>query len=199
MQGLFICNNIWYKNIMNTTQIFIAAGFILLLWVVFTYNRFVTLRNRAREAFSDIDVQLKRRYDLIPNLVQAVKGYAGHEQGVFQKVTEARALAIGAKGAHDKAEAENMLSQTLKSLFAVAESYPDLKASANFLELQRELRDAEDKIQAARRFFNSNVLAFNSQLQSFPANLAAKPFGFKREEFFEIEEAVQRETPKVAF
>ncbi|MBI1984516.1 MAG: LemA family protein [Candidatus Wildermuthbacteria bacterium] len=184
---------------MNTTQIFIAAGFILLLWVVFTYNRFVTLRNRAREAFSDIDVQLKRRYDLIPNLVQAVKGYAGHEQGVFQKVTEARALAIGAKGAHDKAEAENMLSQTLKSLFAVAESYPDLKASANFLELQRELRDAEDKIQAARRFFNSNVLAFNSQLQSFPANLAAKPFGFKREEFFEIEEAVQRETPKVAF
>src|SRR3990167_2027896 len=149
------------------------------LWGVLVYNSFVTLRNRVREAFSDINVQLKRRYDLIPNLVNTVKGYATHERELLAKVTEARTKAMGAQGMHEKAQAENMLSQTLKSLFAVAENYPDLKASANFLELQRELRDAEDKIQASRRFYNTNVMALNSKAESFPASFVAKLFGFK--------------------
>jgi LemA protein len=128
-----------------------------------------------------------------------VKGYASHEKGVFEKVTEARTRAMGAKSPHEKAEAENMLSQTLKSLFAVSENYPDLKASANFLELQRELRDAEDKIQAARRFYNTVVMALNTGIESFPGNMVARIFSFKLQEFFEIEEAGQRETPKVSF
>ncbi len=169
------------------------------LWVVFTYNRFITLRNRLKEAFSDIDVQLKRRYDLIPNLVNTVKGYASHERGVFEKVTEARTRAMGAQGVHDKAAAENMLSQTLKSLFAVAENYPDLKASVNFLELQRELRDTEDKIQAARRFYNTNVMSLNTSVESFPSNMIARAFAFKKEEFFELEEEAARSAPQVQF
>ncbi|MEK7509995.1 MAG: LemA family protein [Patescibacteria group bacterium] len=171
----------------------------LVLWAIVTYNRFVTLRNRVKEAFSDIDVQLKRRYDLIPNLVNTVKGYAAHEKGVFEKVTEARARAMGATGMHEKAAAENMLSQTLKSLFAVAEAYPDLKASNNFVELQRELRDTEDKIQAARRFYNTNVMALNTMSENFPANIVGGMFGFKKEEFFELQEAGEREVPKVSF
>jgi len=146
------------------------------LWGVLVYNSFVTLRNRVREAFSDINVQLKRRYDLIPNLVNTVKGYATHERELLAKVTEARTRAMGAQGIHDKAVAENMLSQTLKSLFAVAENYPDLKASANFLELQRELRDTEDKIQAARRFYNTNVMSLNTSVESFPSNMIARAF-----------------------
>ena len=170
-----------------------------MLWAIVTYNRFVTLRNRVKEAFSDIDVQLKRRYDLIPNLVNTVKGYAAHEKGVFEKVTEARARAMGATGMHEKAAAENMLSQTLKSLFAVAEAYPDLKASNNFVELQRELRDTEDKIQAARRFYNTNVMALNTMSENFPANIVGGMFGFKKEEFFELQEAGEREVPKVSF
>ena len=184
---------------MNITQVIVIVIVFALLWVVLTYNRFITLRNRVKEAFSDIDVQLKRRYDLIPNLVETVKGYASHEKGVFEKVTEARTRAMGAQNMHAKAEAENMLSTTLKSLFAVAENYPDLKASANFLELQRELRDAEDKIQAARRFYNTNVMALNTKVESTPSNFIAQLFGFKKEEFFEIEEAQARETPKVSF
>lgn len=179
-------------------QIFIILLAAFAFWAVLTYNRFVTLRMRTREAFSDIDVQLKRRYDLIPNLVETVKGYAQHEKGVFEKVTEARTKAMGAQGMHEKAEAENMLSQTLKSLFAVAENYPDLKASANFLELQRELRDAEDKIQASRRFYNTNVMALNSKIESFPAGLVAKLFSFKPQEFFQMEEG-ERQAPKVSF
>src|SRR3989344_4351174 len=131
---------------MNIIQIFIVAAALISLWAIVLYNRFINLRNRGKEAFADIEVQLKRRYDLIPNLVETVKGYASHEKGVFEKVTEARTRAMGAQGVHEKAQAENMLSQTLKSLFAVSENYPDLKASTNFLELQRELRDAEDKI-----------------------------------------------------
>ncbi|MDP2637285.1 MAG: LemA family protein [bacterium] len=183
---------------MNALQIFIILLAAFAFWAVLTYNRFVTLRMRTREAFSDIDVQLKRRYDLIPNLVETVKGYAQHEKGVFEKVTEARTKAMGAQGMHEKAEAENMLSQTLKSLFAVAENYPDLKASANFLELQRELRDAEDKIQASRRFYNTNVMALNSKIESFPAGLVAKLFSFKPQEFFQMEEG-ERQAPKVSF
>jgi len=184
---------------MNITYIIIAVIVLVVLWVVFTYNRLVSLRNRVREAFSDIDVQLKRRYNLIPNLVETIKGYAAQEKEVFIKVTEARAKAMGAQGKHDKAAAENMLSQTLKSLFAVTENYPQLKSSQNFLELQRELRDTEDKIQASRRFHNTNVMALNTRVQTVPTNFIANAFGFKQEEFFEIEEAAQRETPKVAF
>lgn len=184
---------------MNTTQIFILLAAVAAFWLVVTYNRFVTLKNRVREAFADIDVQLKRRYDLIPNLVETVKGYATHEQGVFKQVTEARAKAMGAHGMQEKAQAENMLSQTLKSLFAVAENYPDLKASQNFLQLQTELRDTEDKIQAARRFYDTNVMALNTKIESFPGNFIAKTFGFTKEQFFGITEAGQRETPKVSF
>tara|TARA_Y100000310_G_scaffold328990_1_gene398092 strand:+ start:3851 stop:4414 length:564 start_codon:yes stop_codon:yes gene_type:complete len=187
---------------MNTIQIVILVAAVIVLWGIFAYNRFVTLRNRAKEAFSDIDVQLKRRYNLIPNLVEAVKGYAKHERGVFEKVTEARAKALSAEqsgNVKDMGQAENMLSQTLKSLFAVAENYPQLQASTNFMELQRELRDAEDKIQAARRFLNTNVMALNTMIESFPASLVARVFSFQKEEFFEIEEASQREVPEVSF
>ena len=184
---------------MNTLYIIIAVIVVLALWVIFTYNRLISLKNRSKEAFSDIEVQLKRRYNLIPNLVKTVQGYATHEKGVLERVTQARTQAMGAQGMHDKAEAENMLSQTLKSLFAVSENYPDLKASANFLELQQELRDTEDKIQAARRFYNTNVMALNTRLQSFPVNTVAGTLGFKTLEFFEIEESEQREVPKVSF
>ena len=159
----------------------------VILWIIGTYNSLVTLKNRAKEAFSDIDVQLKRRYDLIPNLVETVKGYATHERELFEKVTQARTAAMGATGMKDKAEAENMLSGTLKSLFAVAESYPELKASTNFLELQRELSDTEDKIQAARRFYNTNVRDLSIKIESFPANLIAGPFGFKQMELFQTD------------
>ncbi|MCH7605090.1 LemA family protein [Patescibacteria group bacterium] len=181
-----------------TTIVLIVIG-VIVLWVIFTYNRLISFRNRVKEAFSDIDVQLKRRYNLIPNLIETVKGYATHEKGVLEKVTEARTRAMGAQSVHDKAQAENMLSQTLKSLFAVAENYPDLKASGNFLELQRELRDTEDKIQAARRFYNTNVMSLNTKIQVFPANLIANMFSFKQEEFFELEEEGQREVPQVKF
>ncbi|MDA1337688.1 MAG: LemA family protein [bacterium] len=186
---------------MNIIQIVIAIAAAVGLWGVYSYNRFVTLRNRAKEAFSDIDVQLKRRYNLIPNLVEAVKGYATHEKGVFESVTKARANALSAEqtgNIKSIAGAENMLTGALKSLFAVAEAYPQLQASANFMELQRELRDTEDKVQASRRFFNTTVMALNTMMQSFPAMLIAKPLGFKQEEFFEIEEG-ERAVPKVSF
>lgn len=183
---------------MNTTYYIIGVVVLLVLWAILTFNRLVSLRNRVKEAFSDIDVQLKRRYNLIPNLVETVKGYAKHEEGVFVKVTEARTNAMGAQGVHDKAEAENMLSQTLKSLFAVAENYPDLKASASFVELQRELRDTEDKIQAARRFHNTNVMKLNTTIESFPVNLVGGVMGFGKEEFFQAEEGA-RDLPKVSF
>ena len=187
---------------MNTIQIAIVVVAIIAVFVMFTYNRLISLRNRAKEAFSDIDVQLKRRYNLIPNLVEAVKGYAAHEKGVFEEVTKARANALSAEKTGDIkniAGAENMLTGALKSLFAVAEAYPDLKASSNFMELQRELRDSEDKVQASRRFFNTTVMALNTMIQSFPAMIIAKPLGFKQEEFFEIEEEAQRAVPKVDF
>jgi len=150
------------------------------------------------EAWSDIDVQLKRRYDLIPNLVETVKAYAGHENNVFQKVTEARSQAMQAKGIEDKGKAENILSGTLKSLFAVAEAYPDLKASTNFLQLQSELTDTEDKIQASRRFYNGNVRDFNTKIQIFPNNMIAGMLGFKNYEFFQIGEE-EKAAPKVQF
>ena len=171
---------------------------LLVLWLVFIYNKLVTLRNRTQEAWSDIDVQLKRRYDLIPNLVETVKGYATHEKGLFEKVTEARARAMGAKNLKEKGEAENALSDTLKTLFAVAENYPQLRASENFMELQRELTDTEDKIQAARRFYNGNVRDLNIKIEIFPANIVANIFNFKKSEFFGIEEG-EKEPVKVKF
>jgi len=184
---------------MTTLNIVLIVAFLLALWIVGIYNVLVKIKNRAKEAWSDIDVQLKRRYNLIPNLVQTVKGYAAHEKGVFEKVTEARSRAMGARSVEEKAKAENMLTNTLKSLFAVSENYPDLKASANFLELQRELRDTEDKIQAARRFYNGNVRDLNIKRESFPSSIVAKIFSFKKMDLFELEEAEAKETPKVNF
>lgn len=178
--------------------IILAVVVVAALWLIFDYNGLVVLKNRAKEAWSDIDVQLKRRYDLIPNLVETVKGYAAHEQGLFEKVTQARAAAISAQGAQQKAEAENTLSNTLKSLFAVAEAYPDLKASVNFLELQKELTDTEDKIQASRRFYNTNVRDLNIKIESFPTNVMANAFGFKQMELFEAKGA-EKEAVSVKF
>ncbi|TFG35217.1 MAG: LemA family protein [Parcubacteria group bacterium] len=178
--------------------------FILLIavaiavWFVATYNGLVVFRNRTKEAWADIDVQLKRRYDLIPNLVETVKGYATHERELFEKVTQARTQAMGAHTIKERGEAENALSSTLKSLFAVAENYPDLKASANFLELQKEITDTEDKIQAARRFYNTNVRDLNTKIETFPANTIAGMLGFAKMEFFGAEEA-EREPVKVKF
>ena len=179
--------------------IFIVAVLVFVLWFAGTFNGLVKKKNRGKEAWADIEVQLKRRYNLIPNLVSTVKGYASHERGVLERVTEARTRAMGAQGTKEKAKAENMLTNTLKSLFAVSENYPDLKASQNFLELQRELRDTEDKIQAARRFYNTNVRDLNIKIESVPSNVVARMFNFKKMELFELEEAAARETPKVAF
>lgn len=184
---------------MNSLTIVLIFLVAIVFWLVFTYNRFVALRNRAKEAWSDIDVQLKRRYDLIPNLIETVKGYASHERELFEKVTQARAQAMQAQTIKEKGEAENFLSSTLKSLFAVSENYPDLKASANFLELQRELRDTEDKVQAARRFYNANVRDLNIKTESFPDRIIAQAFGFRPIEFFEVGEPAERETPQVKF
>lgn len=180
-------------------EIFLIVFVLIIFWIILAYNRLVTLRNRVKEAWADIEVQMKRRYDLIPNLVETVKGYASHEREIFERVTEARSRAIEATGTKEKAEAENFLSQTLKTLFAVAENYPDLKASGNFLELQRELTDTEDKIQAARRFYNGNVRDLNIALESFPTNLIGQAFGFKKEEFFELEAPEERLAPRVGF
>ncbi len=171
---------------------------IIILYPIFTYNAFIRLRNRVKEAASDIEVQLKRRYDLIPNVIETVKGYAAHEKQVFENVTAARARAIAAEGFQEKAKAEEALSNTLKTLFAVAENYPELKANANFLDLQRELADTENKIQAARRFYNSVVLDLNTKIESFPSNIIAKMFKFQPAEFFEAEET-EKEPIKVQF
>ncbi len=171
---------------------------IIAFWFILTYNGLIGSRNRVEEAWSDIDVQMKRRYDLIPNIVNSVKGYATHEEGVFTKVTQARAQAMSAKTVQDHAQAENILTETLKSLFAVAESYPQLQASQNFLHLQQELTDAEDKIQAARRFYNANTRDYITQLQVFPTNLIAGMFGFTKREFFDAPDT-ELERPEVKF
>jgi LemA protein len=178
----------------------VVGGLLILFvgWIIAVYNGLITLRNRVDEAWSDIDVQLKRRYDLIPNLIETVKGYAKHEGQTFEKVVQARAAAMGAQSTHDKAEAENMLSQTLKSLFAISENYPDLKASQNFLQMQDDLKDAEDKIQAARRFYNANVRDFNTKIQVFPNNVIAGKMAFKKYEFFEAGEG-ERQNVQVKF
>jgi LemA protein len=172
---------------------------VVILWAIWTFNGFVRLKYRAKEAWADIEVQLKRRYDLIPNVVETVRGYMQHERGVFEKVTEARTRAIGAQGLTEKADAENMLSNTLKTLFAVSENYPDLKANANFLDLQRELADTENKIQAARRFYNIMVRDLNTKTETFPPNIIARAFNFQKVEFFETKEELEKEPIKVRF
>ncbi|MFZ1987496.1 MAG: LemA family protein [Minisyncoccia bacterium] len=186
---------------MNILYVALAVLAALVFWVIFAYNGFVILVNRAKEAWSDIEVQMKRRYDLIPNLVETVKGYATHESKTFDSVTEARTKAMGASSVADHAAAENMLTGALKSLFAVAEAYPDLKANANFLELQKELANTEDKIQAARRFYNGNVRELNTSIEKFPGNIIAGSFGFKQMELFELgeNEEAAREPVKVSF
>src|SRR3989338_7654272 len=183
---------------MNIGYIVLGIIVVVALWAVFAYNRFVTFVNRVKEAWADIDVQLKRRYDLIPNLVASVKGYAAHEAGTLQKVTDARTKAMGASTVAEHAEAENMLTGALKSLFAVSEDYPDLKANTNFVELQRELSDTENKIQAARRFYNGVVMELNTKLASFPSNLIGNMFGFKERDFFQLAEGEQGAREPVA-
>ncbi|MDO8240512.1 MAG: LemA family protein [Candidatus Moranbacteria bacterium] len=178
--------------------IFLGIIVLAVLWAVGIYNGLITLKNRVDEAWSDIDVQLKRRYDLIPNLINTVKGYAAHEKDVFEKVTQARTMAMNAGSTEEKAGAENMLSGALKSLFAVSESYPDLKANQNFLELQRELTDTEDKIQASRRFYNGNVRDFNIKIELFPNNIIAGMLNFAKREFFEAKEG-EKENVEVKF
>ncbi len=179
----------------------LAVGVGLFLWS--TYNRFVVLRNRVKEAWSDIEVLLKRRYDLIPNLVETVKGYAAHEKNTLEAVIQARNMAMAANKSsiEEQAKTENILSGTLKSLFALSESYPDLKANVNFLELQRELVDTENKIQASRRFYNANVLSLNTKIELFPSNIVANMFNFEKQKFFELDESEQaaKNPVKVSF
>ena len=182
-------------------EIFSLLAIILIVLAVLAvviYNGLVQSRNRVDEAWSDIEVQMKRRYDLIPNLVETVKGYAKHEESVFTRVTEARSAAMGAQTPAEHAQAENMLSQTLKSLFAVAEAYPQLQAAGNFLDLQQNLTDAEDKIQASRRFYNANVRDYNTKIQTVPSNLVANVFGFAKREFYDAPDIVN-EAPAVKF
>ena len=181
--------------------IYIIYGIIaiVILWFIGIYNSLIRKRNRVREAWSDIDVQLKRRYDLIPNLVQTVKGYAKHEKNLLESVTKARNNAMNAQDVKEKAQAENILSGTLKSIFALSENYPNLKANENFLELQREISDTENKIQASRRFYNNTTMDYNSKIESFPANIVAGVFKFTKNEFFELVDKVAKESVKVEF
>lgn len=167
-------------------HLLIIVGLVI-VWMIFAFNSLVSLKNRTKEAWADIEVQLKRRYDLIPNLVNTVKGYATHEASVFENVTKARTAAMNGQGpTKDHAESENMLTGALKSIFAVAEAYPDLKANQNFLSLQTELADTENKIQAARRFYNGNVRDINIKIESFPSNAIAGIFNFKKMDLFDL-------------
>jgi len=181
--------------------IVLAIVVIVVVFLALTYNRLVTLRQRVKEAFSDIDVQLKRRHDLIPNLVETVKGYAAHERGVFDEVTQARAgaIAAGAQGPQQRAAAEDMLTGALRSLFAVAEAYPQLQAVQEYKDLSENLRDTEDKIQFSRRFYNGQVRDYNTALQTFPTVALAGAMGFTSSEYFEVEAPSDREVPKVSF
>lgn len=183
----------------NLIWIILAIVVVIAIWLVAVYNGLIRSKNRTDEAWSDIDVQLKRRYDLIPNLVETVKGYAAHEQGTLQKVIDARNTAMAASGtAAEKSAAENELSQTLKSIFALSEAYPDLKANTNFMKLQDELSDTENKIQAARRFYNGNVRDFNTMVEVFPTNIINNMLKFKKYDFFEAD-ATEKEPVKVQF
>jgi LemA protein len=185
---------------MTVVLIVIAVLIVLaVIYVIATNNSLIRLRNRAEEGFSDIDVQLKRRHDLIPNLVETVKGYASHERQVLENVTAARSTAVAASGPQAQAQAENALTGALRQLFAVAENYPDLKASRNFLELQNEITDTEDKIQAARRFYNMTVRDLNIKIESFPSSVIANSRGIQKRDFFELDEPADREVPSVSF
>jgi LemA protein len=179
--------------------VLVVIAVLLVVYAITTYNSLVRLRMRAEEGFSDIDVQLKRRHDLIPNLVETVKGYAAHERATFENVTRARNAAVAAEGPQAQARAEGQLTAALRQLFAVAEAYPDLKASRNFLELQDELTDTENKIQAARRFYNMTVRDLNIKIDQFPSSVLARMGNFQKREFFEIEDAADREVPVVSF
>ncbi len=183
---------------MSLPIILIGAVILLVVYLVATYNGFVVLRERIQEALSGIDVQLKRRTDLIPNLVETVKGYAKHEKSVFENVTKARSALLSAKSLPEKAEANNQITGALKSLFAVAEAYPELKANSNFQELQRQLEDTEDKVAYSRQFYNSNVLDYNAKVQMFPGNMIANSFGFKEYDFFQAKDE-EKENVKVKF
>ncbi len=179
--------------------IILAVLVIAVFWFIGIYNSFVKFVNRVKEAWADIDVQLKRRYDLIPNLVETVKGYASHEREAFEKVTQARAKALGAQTVKEKENADNMVSSALKSIFAIAEAYPQLRAVESFTKLQDELSDTENKIQAARRFYNGNVRDLNIKTDLFPSNIVARIFNFQKAEFFQLEEGEAREPVKVSF
>jgi len=184
---------------MVTTIIIIAILVALVLWVIAVYNRLITLKNRVENAWHQIDVQLQRRYDLIENLVNTVKGYAKHEKEVFEKIAEARAKAMGATSPAEKAKAEGELTSTLKTLFAVAEAYPELKANENFLQLQEELTSTENKVAYARQAYNDTVYMFNKTIQVFPNNIIAGMLGFKPFEYFEAESEEARKAPRVQF
>ena len=184
---------------MSPTIILIVVLVVVGLWLAGAYNILVRSRNRVKESWSDIDVQLKRRYDLIPNLVETVKGYAEHEKTTLDAVIQARAKAMGAQTVAEHAQAEGMLTGALKSLFALSENYPQLRAVESFAKLQDELSDTENKIQAARRFYNTNVMALNTQVEQFPTNIVANMFGFKKSDFFELNESAAREPVAVKF
>ncbi|MBI2068525.1 MAG: LemA family protein [Candidatus Yanofskybacteria bacterium] len=184
---------------MNIITILIIILVVLGLWLAGAFNALVRSRNRVKESWSDIDVQLKRRYNLIPNLVEAVKGYAAHEQSVLENVIKARSAAMGAHSVKEHNQAENILSGALKNLFALAEAYPQLRAVESFTKLQDELTDTENKIQAARRFYNTNIMTLNTQIEQFPTNIVANIFGFKKSDFFELNEEAAREPVKVSF
>lgn len=187
---------------MTSLAILIILGICLAVIVfgIAIYNRLIRLRNTVKSSWSDIDVHLKKRYDLVPNLVETVKGYASHERNVFENVTKARSMAMNAATPADKAKAENMLTGTLKSLFALAEAYPELKANVNFMQLQTQLQELENNIENARRYYNAVVRDFNIVIESFPSNIVASSFGFRQEEFFELEAPeVERKPVKVSF
>lgn len=184
---------------METSTILIIILVVVGLWLVGAFNALVRSRNRVKESWSDIDVQLKRRYDLIPNLVETVKSYATHEREVLENVIKARSAAMGVHSVKEHGQAENMLSVALKSLFVLAEAYPQLRAVESFTKLQDELTDTENKIQAARRFYNTNVMILNTRVEQFPTNIVANMFGFKKEEFFELNNEDEREPMKVSF
>ncbi len=184
---------------MNILTIVLVVIAVLLVWLIAVYNGFVKLINRTKEAWSDIEVQLKRRYDLIPNLVETVKGYAKHENAAFENVTKARAQALGAQSVKEKEVADNMVTSALKSVFAVAEAYPQLRAVESFTKLQDELSDTENKIQAARRFYNGNVRDLNTKIEMFPYNVIAGIFNFAKREFFELDNEAAKEPVKVQF
>lgn len=183
-----------------TLLIILVVVAVLVIAVIAIYNKLVRLRNTVKSSWSDIDVQCKKRYDLVPNLVETVKGYASHEKSVFEKVTQARSMGIQATSPGEMAKAENMLRDTLKSLFAVAEAYPELKANANFLQLQSQLQELENNIESARRYYNAVVRDYNILIESFPSNLIASQFGFKQEELFQLEAPeAERKPVKVSF